>query len=62
MNNFMVFMRKELWVNVPVAIFLGTVDCRTQTRKRLTHFQFRANCHVLFPEPALTLIGHQKKV
>ena len=26
MSNFMVFMRYELWVNVPVAIFLGTVD------------------------------------
>ena len=26
MSNFMVFMRLELWVNVPVAIFLGTVD------------------------------------
>ena len=25
-SNFMVFMRLELWVNVPVAIFLGTVD------------------------------------
>ena len=37
-------------------------NCRTQTRKRLsvTHFQFRANCHVLFPEPTLSHIAHQK--
>lgn len=37
-------------------------NCRTQTRKRLsvTHFQFRANCHVLFPEPPLSNIAHQK--
>ena len=27
MSNFMVFMRLELLVNVPVAIFLGTMDC-----------------------------------
>ena len=26
MSNFMVFMRYELWVNVPVAIFLGRVQ------------------------------------
>ena len=26
MSNFMVFMRYEQWVNVPVAIFLGPVD------------------------------------
>ena len=37
-------------------------NCRTQTRKRLsvTHFQFRANCHVLFSEPTLSHIAHQK--
>ena len=29
MSNFMVFMGKELWVNVQVAIFLGTVDSKS---------------------------------
>ena len=31
MSNFMVFMHQELWVNVPVAIFLGTVDYKQST-------------------------------
>ena len=26
-SDFMVMVRQELWVNVPVAIFFGTVDC-----------------------------------
>ena len=29
MSNFMVFIRQELWVNVLVAVFLGTVDLET---------------------------------
>ena len=29
MSNFMVFIRQELWVNVLVAIVLGTVDLET---------------------------------
>ena len=29
MSNSMISMRYELWVNVPVAIFLGTVNCGT---------------------------------
>ena len=27
MSGFKIFVRYELWVNVPVAIFFGTVDC-----------------------------------
>ena len=35
MSNFMVFMCKELCVNVPVAIFLGTVDYRLELYMKL---------------------------
>ena len=32
MSVFRVFVRNELWVKLPVAIFFGTVDCKkTQT-------------------------------
>ena len=34
MSNFMVFMRYELCVNVPVAIVLGTVDCSSHQAQR----------------------------
>ena len=34
----MVFMRQELWVNVPVAIFLGMVDRHQQPTKHIGYF------------------------
>ena len=38
MSNFMVFMRQELWVNVPVAIFLGMVDRHQRPTKHIGYF------------------------
>ena len=56
MSDFMVFMRLELWVNVPVAIFLGTVDCVCSENSFSSRMAFPNLKPIMFNEVLVDLI------